>query len=50
MFQLLCLFILFESSVTLLPLKSTSNTSRNKGIERFLSALAKSGGLFLDDY
>ena len=50
MFQLLCLSILFESSVTLLPpLKTTSSISRNKGIERFLTALAKSGGFFWDD-
>ena len=48
MFQLLCLFILFESSMTLLPLKTSSTMSRNKGIEKFLTALAKSGGLLLD--
>ena len=48
MFQLLCLFILFESSMTLLPLKTSSTMSRNKGIEKFLTALAKSGGMLLD--
>ena len=45
MFQLLCLFILPECVVNLPPLKSSNSMSRNKGIERFLTALAKSGGL-----
>ena len=40
-FQSLCSFLLFQTSISLLPLKNSM--TRNRGIEKFLISIAKSG-------